>query len=172
MTPPTRHGPYGWDDHDHRDRWRMHGALERRVLVVKGRRVGLLPIRGKGRGLIARAAITRAKERPGLPVWQAFGVLPLAAARTYEEGFPSEIGIPGFWDNIVPVSYGVGPDTIHYSTPQYGSEVPVLVTGCYTRTFSNTNGLEGPEYGSRSGAELTGQYFGDLGACLLRCIRG
>ena len=32
------------------------------------------------------------------------GVLPLPAARTYEEGLPLEIGIPGFRDSAVPVS--------------------------------------------------------------------
>ena len=36
----------------------------------------------------------------------------------------------------------------------------------------NTDGPEGPECGSRSGTELTGQDFRDLGGCLCRCARG
>ena len=51
-----------------RERWRMHEALGRRVLVARGRRVSLLPVRGRGRGLLARAVISRAKDRSGLPV--------------------------------------------------------------------------------------------------------
>ena len=46
----------------------------------------------------------------------ADGVLPLPATRTYEEGLPSEIGIPGFWDSAVPVSGGTGEDTVYSST--------------------------------------------------------
>ena len=53
-----------------RERRRMHGALGRPVLVARGRRVSLLPVWGKGRGLLARAAISRARDRPGLPVGQ------------------------------------------------------------------------------------------------------
>ena len=53
-----------------RERWRMHGALRRRVLVVRGRRVNLLPVWGKGRGLLARAMISRARDRSELPVGQ------------------------------------------------------------------------------------------------------
>ena len=34
----------------------------------------------------------------------ADGVLSLLAAWTHEEGLPPETGIPGFWDNTVPIS--------------------------------------------------------------------
>ena len=44
-------------------------------------------------------------------------MLPLPAARTYEEGLPSKARIPGFGDNAVPVSYGTGADAICFSTP-------------------------------------------------------
>ena len=33
-------------------------------------------------------------------------MLPLPAARTYEEGLPSEARVPRFGDSAVPVSYG------------------------------------------------------------------
>ena len=44
-------------------------------------------------------------------------MFPLPAARTYEEGLPLETGIPGFWDNLVPVSGRTGEDTVCSSTP-------------------------------------------------------
>ena len=44
-------------------------------------------------------------------------MLPLSAARTYEEGFPIETGIPGFQDNVVLVSCGTGADIVYSSTP-------------------------------------------------------
>ena len=44
-------------------------------------------------------------------------MLPLPAARTYEERLPSEVGILGFGDSVVPVSCGTGADTICFSTP-------------------------------------------------------
>ena len=56
-------------------------------------------------------------------------MLPLPTARTYEEGFPPETGIPGFLDNTVLVSGGTGEDTVHSSTAQYKPEEPVLVSG-------------------------------------------
>ena len=99
-------------------------------------------------------------------------MFPLPAAWTYEEGLPLEAGIPRFGDGAVPVSCRTGEDTVHSSTPEYGSEEPVSVAGCYTSTFGNTNRLEGPDCGSRSGTELTGQDFGDPGACLHHCARG
>ena len=43
-----------------------------RVLVARGRRVSLLPVRGRSPGLLvsvgSRAAVIRAKDRSGLPV--------------------------------------------------------------------------------------------------------
>ena len=57
-------------------------------------------------------------------------MLPLSVAWTHEEGLPSEIGIPGFWDITVPVSSRTGEDTlcsstgqerIHYVPPQHGT---------------------------------------------------
>ena len=76
-----------------------------------------------------------------------------------ETGLPPEIGIPGYWDNAVPVSYRTGQYTIHSSIPWYGSEEPVSVLGCYTSTFGSTSGPEGSEYGSRSGTGLIGRDF-------------
>ena len=35
--------------------------------------------------------------------------------------------------------------------PRCGSKEPVSVAGCYASAFSNTDRLEGPGYGSRSG---------------------
>ena len=44
-------------------------------------------------------------------------MFPLSAARTYEEGLPLEIRIPGFRDRAVPVSCGIGDDTDYSSIP-------------------------------------------------------
>ena len=96
----------------------------------------------------------------------------LSTAWTHEMGLPPEIGIPGFWDSTVPVSCRIGEDTVHSFTPNYGSEEPVSVAGCHISTFGNTDGPEGPEIGSRSGTELTGQDFGNLRVCLRHYAKG
>ena len=50
----------------------MHGALEMRVLVERGRRVSLLPVWERSRGLLvhvgSRAAAIRAKDGSGFPI--------------------------------------------------------------------------------------------------------
>ena len=55
-----------------RERSRMLGALGMWVLVARGRRVGLLLVRGRSRGLQvhvgSRATAIRARDRSGLPV--------------------------------------------------------------------------------------------------------
>ena len=55
-----------------RERSRMLGALWMRVLAAKGRRVSLLPVRERSRGLLvhvgSRAAAIRVRDRSGLPV--------------------------------------------------------------------------------------------------------
>ena len=54
-----------------RERWRMHEALRMRVLVARGRRVGLLLVRERGRRLLLRkdfrngAKVIRAKAKIG-----------------------------------------------------------------------------------------------------------
>ena len=67
-----------------------------RVLVARGRRVSLLLVRERSRGLLvhegSRAATIRAKDRSGLPVRRADGVLPLPTTQTYEEGLPQRQG--------------------------------------------------------------------------------
>ena len=86
-------------------------------------------------------------------------MLLLQTAWACETGLPPETGIPRYWESTVPVSCRTGEDTVHSSTPWYGSEEPVLVSGCYTRTFGSTGGREGSECGSRSGTGLTGRVF-------------
>ena len=44
-------------------------------------------------------------------------MFPLPAVRTYEEGLPSEVGIPRFGDGAVPVNCGTGANTVCFSTP-------------------------------------------------------
>ena len=55
-----------------RERSRMLGALRMRVLVARGRRVSLLPVRERSRGLLvhvgSRAAAIRSRDRSELPV--------------------------------------------------------------------------------------------------------
>ena len=74
-------------------------------------------------------------------------MLPLSAAWTHEEGLPPRIGIPGFWDSIVPVSSRTGEDTISSSTARYRPERPVSVSGSYTGTSHFTDRPERPDYG-------------------------
>ena len=80
--------------------------------------------------------------------------------------------ILGFWAGAVPVIGGIGADSVCSFSLWYRSDEPVSVVGCYARTFGNTDGLEGPKYGSRLGIGPTGQDFGDPGACLCRCTIG
>ena len=83
-----------------RERSRMLRALEMRVLIVKGRRVSLLLVRGRSGGLRVHVGSRARPFGPGIDQgcqsgW-ADGVLPLPAARTYEEGLPQETRILGF----------------------------------------------------------------------------
>ena len=71
----------------------------------------------------------------------------------YETRLLLETGIPRLWDSTVPVSGRTREYTVHSSTPYNGSEESVSVSGCYTSTSSNTDRLEGPEYGSKSGTD-------------------
>ena len=75
-------------------------------------------------------------------------MLPLPAARTYQEGLPPETGIPGFRDSAVPISGRTGEDTV-YSSARYRPEEPVSVSGSYTGTSRYTGRPERPDYGSR-----------------------
>ena len=74
-------------------------------------------------------------------------MLSLPTAWTHEEGLPPKTGIPGFWDSTVPVSGGIGEDTVHSSTARYRPEESVSVSGSYTSTSHFTGRPERPEYG-------------------------
>ena len=74
-------------------------------------------------------------------------MLPLSVAWTHEEGLLPETGIPGFWDNTVPVSSRIGEDTVRSFTARYMLERPVSVSGSYTGTSHFKGRLERPEYG-------------------------
>ena len=93
-------------------------------------------------------------------------MLPLPAARTYEEGLPPETRILGFWDNTVQVSGRTEEDTLHSSTAWYRSEEPVSVSRSYTGTSRYTSRLERPEYGLRQRTRPTGWDVRGSGACL------
>ena len=84
-------------------------------------------------------------------------MLPLPAARTYEEGLPPETGIPGFQDSTVPVSGRTGEGIVHSSTAQYRPKEPVSVLGSYTSTFRYTGKLERSGYGPRQRTRPTGR---------------
>ena len=92
-----------------------------RVLVARGRRVSLLPVWERSRGLIVHVGSKAAPSGPGTD--QSFqsgwadGVLPFSAAQTYEEVFTLETGILDFWDSAVPISGGTGEDTVYSFTP-------------------------------------------------------
>ena len=98
----------------------------------------------------------------------ADGVLPLPAARTYEEGLPPETGILGFWDSTVPVSGRTGEDTVHSSTARDRPEEPVSVSvsGSYTGTSRYTCRPERLEYRPRQRTRPTGRDVRGSGACL------
>ena len=53
----------------------------------------------------------------GCQLGSADGMLPLPAARTYEEGLPPETRIPMFGIGAVPVSCGTGAATVCFSIP-------------------------------------------------------
>ena len=76
-------------------------------------------------------------------------MLPLPAARTYEEGLPLETGILGFQDSAVIVSGRTEEDTVHSSTAQYRPKEPVSVLGSCTGTSRYTSRLERQGYGPR-----------------------
>ena len=59
-------------------------------------------------------------------------MLPLPATWTYQKGLPLETGIPGFWDNAIPVCGRTREDTEYSSKDQYRPEEPVSVTGTVT----------------------------------------
>ena len=99
-------------------------------------------------------------------------MLLLPSAWTYEEGLPTEVGIPGFLAGAGPVISGTGADLGCSFSLRCESEEPVSIAGCYPSAFSSTDRLEGPGYGSRSGTGLIGQDFGDPGTCLRYGTRG
>ena len=74
--------------------------------------------RKKQKDSSSREFQSRGHPRQGrIKVANQAGQMALQAARTYEEGLPSETGILGFQDNAVPVSGGKGADTVYSSTP-------------------------------------------------------
>ena len=128
-----------------------------RVLVARWR-ISLLLVRGRGRRLLLHTSF-RTRARIGHLVSQDRGRLLLPTAWACETGLPLETGIPGHWDSAVLVSCRAGECIVYSSTPYYGLEEPVSVSGFYTSTFDSTGGPEGPKGGSRSGTGLTGRDF-------------
>ena len=133
----------------------MLEALKMWVLVAKRRRVNLLLVRERSRGLLVHEGSRAAPSGPGTDQgcrsgW-ADGVLSLPVAWTHEEGFPLETGIPGFRDSAVPVNGRKGEDTVHSSTPRYRAEEPVSVSGSCKGTFRYTAGQRGQVRGRGRG---------------------
>ena len=95
-------------------------------------------------------------------------MLPLPKAWAHETGLSTKARIPEVWDNVVLVISGISADTVCSFSPQCRPKGPVLVSGCCTGSFGNTDRLERPGYGSRSRPRFTGRYFRDPGACLSR----
>ena len=93
-------------------------------------------------------------------------MLPLPAARTYEEGLPLETGIPGFRDSTIPISGRIEEDKVYSSTSQYKPEEPVSVSGSYTGTSRYTGRPERPGYEPRQRTRPTGRDVRGSGACL------
>ena len=74
-------------------------------------------------------------------------MLPLPAARTYEEGLPPKTRISMFRDSAVPVNGRTGEDTVRSSTARYRSEEPISISGSYIGTSRCTGRPERQEYG-------------------------
>ena len=162
---PTEHELYGRDNFGHRERERDGGRIGHSRCECRWEEEGgstFFEFGKETEDLCPTSA-------PGTGPARADDMLLLLSAWTYEVGLPTEVWIPGFWADAVPVIIGTGADTVYSSTPQYGSKEPILVVECYTSTFGSTNRSEGSNYGSRSGTGLTDQDFGDSGACLRRC---
>ena len=153
-----------------RERSRMLGALRMRVLVERGMRVSFLLVWERSRGLLVHegskaTASGRGRDQGYRSGW-ADGVLPLPAARIYEERLPLETGIPRFWDSVVPVSSIIGEDTIYSSTARYRQENPASVSGSCTGTSCYTGKPERLGYGPRQNTRPTGRDVTSSGACL------
>ena len=78
----------------------------------------------------------------------------------------------GFRDSAVPVSSGIGADTVYSSTPYNGSGEPVSVSGRCTSTSCYTGRLERPSHGPRQRTRPIGRDVRDLVACLCHHITG
>ena len=98
----------------------MLGALGIRVLLARGRRVSLLRVRERSRGLLvhegSKVAAIRARDGSELLVMLGRWCATIASCPTYEEGLPPKTRIPGFWDSTVPISGRTGEDTVPSST--------------------------------------------------------
>ena len=140
------------------------------VLVERGRRVNLLLVQERSRGLLvhegSKAVTIRARDRSELPVKLGRWCAIIANNWTYQEGFPLETGIPRLLDSAVSVSNRTGEDTVYSSTARYRPEELVSVSGSCTGTSRYTGRPERPGYGPRQRMRPTGRDIRGLGACL------
>ena len=93
-------------------------------------------------------------------------VFPMPPAWTFEKRLPSEVGIPGLWDTIVPVINGTCTDACCSSLSQHRLGEPVSVVGCCTRTYYFVDMPHGLGHGSGLRTGLIDRDFRDPGACL------
>ena len=91
-----------------------------RVLVARGRRVGLLPVRERSKGLLvhvgSRVVGIRAKDISGLPVRLGRWCATIANSLDISGGIAPETGTPGFRDSAIPLSGRTRHDTVYSST--------------------------------------------------------
>ena len=89
------------------------------MLVARGRRVSLLLVRERSRGLLdhesSRATAIRARDGSGFPVRLGRWCATIASILDTLRGMPSETGIPRFWDSVVPIGGKTGEDTVYSS---------------------------------------------------------
>ena len=132
------------------------------VLVARGRRDRLLPVRERSQGLPVleafrdKVAVIRAKARPGLLASLIQSHVTITISRACEEGLPSKARISGPWDALVPVISGTCINAVCSFSPQCGLEEPVSVPRCCISTFCYTEGSERLEHGSRLRTGLIG----------------
>ena len=104
-----------------------------RVLVARGRRVSLLLVWERSRGLLvhkgSKAAAIWARDKSELSVRLGRWCATIAKSLDISRGIVLETGIPGFRDSAVPISGRIGEDTVYSSTDRYRPEEPVSVQG-------------------------------------------
>ena len=152
------------------DHWFMQieKVLEAMEIASDTTRIRL--VQERSRGLLvhvgSRAAVIQAKDRLELPIRLGRWYVTIASSPDISGGIAPRTGIPGFWDNAVPVIDRIRKDTVYSFTSWYRPEEPISVSGSCTGTSCYTDKLERPGYGPRQRTRPTCSDVRGSGACL------